>query len=221
MSNAFCPSCGYQARVADRFCRACGDALTDNARSAGPIAEAEALCERGRLDEAIATVQRAIGLAETPDLHVALATLYLRRGGSADARRALDRAIALDARCAIAHAYLGGMLMQSGHIDEAQARLDLARDLAPNDLIVLMKRSEFWVRLGVLENAKDELRRGLRNGAGSPQTRHMAEVMFLAIEKRARNSFARQTIALPSPNWIGRVFKRSSSTPSAPAEVEA
>ncbi len=221
MSDAFCPSCGHQARTADRFCRACGDALTDDARAAGPIAEAEALCERGLLDEAIATIQRAIGMAETPELHVALATLYLRRGGSADARRALERAIDLDARCAVAHAYVGGLLMQSGHIDEARARLDLARDLAPDDLIVLMKRSEFWVRLGILDNARDELRRGLQNGAGSPQARHMAEVMFQAIEKRARNSFVRQTIALPSPRWFGRVFRRSNDAPVTPVEVEA
>ena len=59
MDTRFCPACGFRTQEGDRFCRGCGDALTDDARASGPIAEAEALVSRGQLEEAVATMQRA------------------------------------------------------------------------------------------------------------------------------------------------------------------
>ena len=220
MPDQFCPSCGFGARSSDAFCRGCGFALSDDARAAGPIAEAELLVERGQLDEAIATLQRALG-DETPDLHVALSTLYLRRGDGAGARRALDRALALDPRCAVAHAYVAGMDLHAGRVAEAQERLDHARDLAPDDLIVGIKRAEYWLRLGIFDNARAELRHALQNGGGSPQNRALAEAMFASIEKRSRGSFTRKTVALPSLGAARKLFRHGAARNAAPAEAEA
>jgi tetratricopeptide (TPR) repeat protein len=220
MPASFCPSCGHRGESHDLFCRACGGALTDAARAAGPIAEADSLVARGLLTDAIATVQRAIGLGSTPDLHVALATLYMRRGGAAEARRELDAALALDPRSAVAHAYVGGMLLQAGDAAQAQERLDRAYELAPNDLIVLMKRAEYWLRLGIFEKARAELTQGLRDGGGAPHVRSMAEAMLLAVEKRSRNAFTRQTVALPDISALKRMFRRSGHTAATPAEAE-
>ena len=194
--------------------------MTDEARAAGPIAEAESLVSRGLLAEAIATVQRAIGEAESPDLHVALATLYMRRGGMAEAQRALDRALALDPRHAVAHAYVGGMRLDAGDAHGAQQRLDIARDLAPDDLIVLMKRAEYWLRLGIFANARAELTHGLRDGGGAPHVRAMAETMLSAIEQRSRNSFSRQLITLPDLSGFRRMFRRSGHPAATPVEAE-
>jgi Tfp pilus assembly protein PilF len=154
------------------------------------------------LAAAIGIVQRALGAEATPDLHVALATLYLRRGGAADARRELEAALTLDAKCAVAHAYVGGMLLQAGDVAEAQGRLDLAYQLTPNDLVVLMKRAEFWLRLGIFEKARAELKHGLQDGGGAPHVRSMAEAMLLAVEKRSRNSFTRQTSPVIGPSTM-------------------
>ena len=220
MAGNFCPSCGNRGEPHDLFCRGCGGALSEAARASGPIAEAESLVERGLLAEAIATVQRALGAGATPDLYVALATLYLRRGGAADARRELEEALALDPECAVAHAYAGGMLLQAGDVAEAQGRLDRAYELAPDDLIVLMKRAEFWLRLGIFENARAELKHGLQDGGGAPHTRAMAEAMLLAIEKRSRNSFTRQIVALPDVGALKRMFRRSGRTAATPVEAK-
>ena len=220
MSAAFCPACGRRGEPHDLFCRACGGALTDAARASGPIAEAESLVSRGLLAEAIATVQRAIGEGGTPDLHVALATLYLRRGGAVEARRELDMALALDPRHAVAHAYVGGMLIDKGLVAEAQERLDLAVRLAPHDLIVLMKRAEYWLRLGIFSNARAELVHGLQDGGGAPHVRAMAEAMLTAVEMRSRNSFSRQLVSLPSLGGWKRVFRRSGHTAATPVEAE-
>lgn len=220
MQTEFCSACGHHGKPHDLFCRACGGALTDAARAGGPIAEAESLVTRGMLAEAIATVQRAIGRSDAPDLHVALATLYMRRGGAAEARRELDAALALDADNAVAHAYVGGILLQAGRVDEARERLDLALRLAPNDLIVLMKRAEYWLRLGIFDNARVEITRGLQDGGGAPYVRVMAETMLLAIEKRSRSSFSRQLVALPNLSGLKRMFGRSGQTAETPAEAE-
>jgi tetratricopeptide (TPR) repeat protein len=220
MSTEYCPVCGHHGEPHDLFCRACGGALTDAARAAGPIAEAESLVSRGMLAEAIATVQRAIGQADARDLHVALATLYMRRGGAAEARRELDAALALDPENAVAHAYVGGMLLDKGLVAEAQERLDLAVRLAPNDLIILMKRAEYWLRLGIFSNARAEITRGLQDGGGAPHVRAMAEAMLAAIEKRSRNSFTRQMVSLPSLTGFKRMFGRSDQTAATPTEAE-
>lgn len=221
MPDQYCPSCGSGARSSDAFCRACGRALSDDARAAGPIAEAEALVERGQLDEAIATLQRALSEAETPDLHVAVCTLYLRRGDAAGARRALERAISLDPGCAVAHAYIAGMDLHAGRVADAQDRLDYARDLAPDDLIVRIKRAEYWLRLGIFDNARAELRHALQNGGGSPQNRAIAEAMFASIEKRSRGSFTRKTVALPSLGAAKKLFRHGPARDAARAEAEA
>jgi len=213
----FCPSCGFRGLPADSFCRSCGATLDDMAPD-DPIAEAQTLAESGQLDRAIATVQRAVGLGDGPHLQVALCTLYLRCGRADEARRALDRAISMDPRCAIAHAYIAGMDLHAGRVARAQERLDHARDLAPNDLIVRIKRAEFWLRLGIFANAKAELRHGLQNGGGSRQNRAMAEAMFASVEKRSRGSFTRKMVALPSLAGVKNAFRRH-GVPAAEVEV--
>lgn len=221
MTNDYCPACGHRSGAAgDLYCRACGGARTDEARASGAIGEAESLVERGLLADAIATLQRAIGSEESADLRVALATLYLRRGGAAEARRELEAALLLNPDSAIAHAYLGGLLMEAGEFAAAEDRLDLAARLAPNDLIVLMKRAEYWLRLGVLDKARAEITRGLQDGGGAPHVRAMAEAMLAAIERRSRNSFKRQTVALPSIAGWKRRFERSRQTAATPVEAE-
>src|SRR5207249_10728034 len=106
-----------------------------------PNAEAEAYAAAGQRAQAIATIQRAIGTAESADLQIALCTLYLRRGGQGDARRALDRALALDANSAGAHAYIAGLYMHAGRVAGAQQRLAHALSLAPHALSRRIKRA--------------------------------------------------------------------------------
>lgn len=222
MPDEFCPCCGRHGRPNDRFCRGCGAALTDEASAAGPIEEAESLVARGLLSDAIAAVLRAIGAHETPELRVALATLYLRRGGIDEAARELHRAIALDPSCALAHAYLGALLVRSGRIAEAEAALDRARELAPNDLLVSMKRAEYLIVLGVLEGARDELRHGLEDGGGTPEMRLAAARLLSAVERRLSHSVMRHPVALPSFGAIGRLIRRRRvDTEMKPLAMEA
>ncbi|MBI5289959.1 MAG: tetratricopeptide repeat protein [Chloroflexi bacterium] len=221
MHAEFCPSCGFRRQHGDRFCRGCGEALTGDARAVGPIAEAEALVARGLLDDAIARVQRALGEDEQPGLLVAQATLYLRRGDTVKAERSLDRAITIDPGCGVAYAYKGGLHLQTGAIDEGQELLDRALALTPHDLNVRIKRAEFWLRLGVLDRARDELREGLLNGGGSPGARAAAEALYANIEKRRRTSFTRTVVPLQAPGVLKRLFGRTRTAPDAQIEAEA
>ena len=216
----FCAACGRQARINDRYCRGCGDALVDDARDAGPVAEAESLVARGRLDDAIASIQRALGVREGAELHVGLATLYLRRGGIAEATRALDRAIALDPLCAVAHAYAGALLTRAGRIEEARAALDTAKALTPDDIVVSLKRAEFFVALGILDEAAVELRHGLKNGGGAIETRNVAAKLLADVDRRLSRSVRRTPVALPTINPLRRVFGRGAPRPDVATEAE-
>ena len=162
MADEFCAACGKRSRQADRFCRGCGEALTEAAASADPIREAESFAARGLLGEAIAALQRGIGRADTAELRVALGALYARAGRLDDAGREFDHALVLDQSCAVAHAYVGALLLRRGRVAEAEdgARAG-ANGFAPDDLLVSLKRAEYFNALGILERARDELQHGL------------------------------------------------------------
>jgi len=215
----YCPGCGRQASATDRYCRGCGDALTDDASIADPIAEAEAAMARGLLPEAIATLQRAIGEAPAAHLHVALATLYLRRGDGGQARRELERALDVDPEYGVAYAYLGGMAAQAGRVHDAEELLERAKSLAPNDVLVAIKRAEYWLLLGIYDSARDELRYALRESGGNPGERELAQSMLAAIEQRRRGSFTRNTVSLP--NLGGALRSRFVRKSRQMAETEA
>jgi Flp pilus assembly protein TadD len=220
MHDDYCAACGRPRRSADRFCRGCGEPLDDVARTLGPIDEAEGLLARGHLDEAVVTLQRALGAHETAELHVALSTVYVRRGSVADAHRELERAVALDPHCAIAHAYAGALFMRAGRPDEARERLDLARELAPNDMVVSLKRAEMWLMLGVLGNAGAELEHGLLYGGGSEATRAAARKLLAEVEKRMSRSVTRKTVRLPGAGLMAMLRRRPAAMPSVEAKVE-
>jgi len=219
----FCPACGLQAQPNDRFCRRCGEALGTGSVP-DPIELAESLVARGQLEEAIVTVQNALGEHEAADLHVALSTLYLRRGDVDRAKNELERAIEVDPRCAIAHAYLGAVLARLGRVGEAEDYLDRAHELAPDDLVVSLKRAEWWSALGVLGRARDELRRGLQDGGGTPEARTIAVTMLAGIEERLRRSVSRSPVPLPSvTSWtkgLGRITDHPQKTPEQIPELE-
>lgn len=222
MPDLFCGACGRHSRPDDRFCRACGAALTDGAAAAGPIDEAEALVARGLLGDAIAVVRRGIGAADMADLRVALATLYLRRGDIDAATRELHAAVALDPSHAVAHAYTGALLLRTGDVDGAETALDRARDLAPDDLIVAMKRAEFFAALGILGRACDELRRGLAECGGAPDTRAAAARTLADLERRLARSITRRPARLPDLGAFARFARRAHhQTPNVAAELEA
>lgn len=210
MEVSFCTSCGQQSQPNDRFCRGCGTGLSDELRAGGPIAEAVLLADQGHLDEAIATVQRAIGEDPRPDLYVALSTLYLRRGDVSLAERELDRAIAIEPDYGVAYAYKAGVCLQRGDVDDAQDLLDRALALAPNDLLVRIKRAEFWLRLGALPNAREELRIGLANGGGTPSARAIGHAMIANVDRQMKGAAVRTTVPLPSIEPVRRLFRRKS-----------
>lgn len=221
MTFEFCASCGLQGRPRDRFCRACGEPLFDSATSdQAPFDIARALADAGRIDEAIASLKTALAEGQSAELHVALATLYLRRGGGAAAAMGeLDRALERDPSSGVAHAYVGALLVATGRIEDGVTHLDRARDLAPNDIIVAIKRAEYWLRIGVLDRARSELRAALLNGGGEPDVRAVARELLESVNGRVKSSFVRRTVALPGLPRISRALRRRSQ-PAVPALAE-
>lgn len=219
MSTEYCPACGRLGRPSDRHCRGCGGALFDTPDGADEaLTEAQALVTAGRLDDAIVALQCALGEAPAPERHVALATLYLRRDGPSAAMRELHRALDMDPRCGVAHAYIGGLFSQMGRVSEAEDALARARECAPRDLLVSVKHAEHWLRLGIFDRARIEVRAGLMNGGGSPETRAIAQELLMVIEKRARGSFIRATVSLPTGGRRVTEFFRRGRT-AAPADT--
>lgn len=197
MDAEFCGHCGRRSRELDHFCRGCGTALGDAAAAVDPVGEAEALASQGRLSDAIASIQRGIGVADSAELRVALGALYARDSRLDDAAGAFDAALALDPDCAVAHAYLGALLVRRGRVADAEDALERARDLAPNDLLVSLKRAEYFNALGILERACDELRHGLTYGGGEAEVRAAAGKQLADLERRLGRSVRRHPGRLP------------------------
>jgi tetratricopeptide (TPR) repeat protein len=105
------------------------------------FAAAELLLQGGHVDSALRAMDRGLKLKapppETQALHAWL--LYRRDRSGAHVRPQvwdqLDRALARDEGCALAHYFKSVLLQRSGHLDEARRHLQRARTLDANQRV--------------------------------------------------------------------------------------
>jgi arylsulfatase A-like enzyme/Tfp pilus assembly protein PilF len=83
----------------------------------------------GDLDRAEREAQRAIALAELPEPWLVIAKAQLQRGQPAEARRSIERALALDGDKAEAWTWLGAIAEDEGDTEEAIRMYEKARSL--------------------------------------------------------------------------------------------
>ncbi len=192
----FCPECGRQCEKSAQFCQRCGARLEEMPRWAVPMLEqGYTALQQGDLERALALLAEACSVApDDPRAHLGLAIAHLHRGDLNQAEAALRRTLDLDPAQAVAHAYLGALLVRHYQVADARVEMDLALKHGPGEFIVRLKRGEFFYRLGFFPDAVAELRTALALPAPSPESRLVAQELLMQARDRAKGSFTRQAV---------------------------
>jgi Flp pilus assembly protein TadD len=192
-------ACG-EAAEAEAACR---HALTrDPAHFPCGMLLANLLLNRGELAPAQALLLRLRDAGnDTPHLHTALGAIAVTQGRTADAKRHLEHALALEPRAALPLLYLARALDREGRTDHARRELELARDLCPNlpefaDRLrahELRTEGEAFLRAGHTTPALEALVAALKRDPEDPLTHNALGVALHALGDlpRARESFQR------------------------------
>lgn len=134
--------------------------------------------------EVIPLLEKASKLEpEFPPLWVRVADLHMKSGALADARRALDKAIAIDGEFGLAHLSLGNYFLRTQDYAKAVEHLEKAQAQASDDRRVNSALARAYARVGEREKAKaaaTETRKGLLTLGDGDGLR--AEVSKMAVD---------------------------------------
>ena len=141
--------------------------LIDEALSVAP-SDAQLIASRGRtlvalgrLAEGIESLRAASQLRPDATTVLALAVALERAGDLDRALVEVDRALAMDASSAVAHATRARLLYRSGRLKEAVGPLVEAIAAEPNDALLRALLAELRLHLGQIEHALKEARAAL------------------------------------------------------------
>jgi predicted Zn-dependent protease len=201
----YCARCGTRFAAEASYCAACGAA-----RPCGPdgdaLARARALAAGGQLARATELLRAA--LAARPDdraLRVGLAAALLQAGDCRGGLTLLDQLRATGTFDPVVEAYAGGALLGLGRVAEAKDVLDRARDRAPDDPSVALKRGELFCRLGIYPTALAELERGLALGRSDDESRRAFRSLIRFAREKSRRGFVRRLVAGARAAGVGAV----------------
>jgi len=141
------------------------------------MARGAALVQSGRVDEALASFNRA--LAIDPSNAVAKANVgiaYLTVRDYPRARAALSESLALDPDVSLAHNALGVIAAETGHPDEAIERWKRAVELNPKEWDTLFNLGKLLRQRGREAEARPYIEQFVR---GAPPAQYAADIRSL------------------------------------------
>jgi tetratricopeptide (TPR) repeat protein len=142
------------------------------------------LAQRGRVDEAVAVLESALGFAPGAlDIRMALALLHVRRNARAAARSLLDEAAKAAPQRPDVLAALARVMAQDGDYADAAALFRRALALNPEDIATRVSLGACLLELGQREDGEASLRLAARGG---PQ---MAGQAITALASAAHGRF--------------------------------
>jgi tetratricopeptide (TPR) repeat protein len=188
---AFCPGCGFQLWSQWGFCPRCGRNLEDLYLTLWQNPE-------GALVPPVTV--RAPGATEALDL--------LKSGLVAEAEQRLRSSLREAPADIELRLILADVLVQRFEIQEANALLDEALAMAPDEFMVRLRRGEFLTRVGRNPEALSELDAAQGLPAPNVQALVFCRELRRCVADRARGSFVRQTTLPKRPEWLERVGAR-------------
>jgi len=148
------------------------------------------LMEKGRHDEALAQLSRALSLhPNQADAHNNLGLLYMDMGRTDDARAHLSRSLELNPNEADAHNNLGALLSRDGRRDAALPHLKRALELHPNHAEVHYNLGDLLAAEGRTDEAMVHYQRALEIDPGYADA-HSNFGLLLAQLGRAEEAVA-------------------------------
>jgi tetratricopeptide (TPR) repeat protein len=112
------------------------------------------LLTKGRVDEAIAYLQKALQIKpDYMEAHYNLGNAFLQKGNVDEAITQYREALKINPALAKAHLRLGNALLQKGNVDEAMVHLQRAAQIAPHDAAIQNKLGYALLQMGKVNEA--------------------------------------------------------------------
>ena len=132
------------------------------------------------VSEAIRRLEEALpDFGDRAKFHLALGSLYLRKGDAQGAERAFQHAAAKEPGAAQVHTALGNLYISKKDARKAEDEFKAAANLAPNSSQERIRLADFYVLAGNPEKGEDILRRAVAKDPAFKQGwRHLVGIMF-------------------------------------------
>lgn len=149
--------------------------------------------------------------------HFTLAISFLRKQEYEPAVEHLRKSVAYEGSNAVVRAYLGAALLEEYQVDEAKEQLELALELAPDEMLVHLKLGEFKYKLGFYPEAVTHLEAAAKLQAPNRATAQYLVELLEKVRHLNKNVIVRDPKA---PNFkklstfFNRLSPRSKNTQS-------
>jgi Zn-dependent protease with chaperone function/Flp pilus assembly protein TadD len=111
--------------------------------------------------------------------HVLVARAARRLGRLDEARKACDQACAVDETSGAAHAVAAAIALDAGDTDHARQLIDMALELAPGEVYLLLVRAEILLKTDPVENPRAAVEEALAAVRANPLAFYHADIQRL------------------------------------------
>ena len=135
-----------------------------------------ALASQGKAEDALREYQLALELGrETAEIHASIGVLHMQSGNPSQALGAFLSAAKADPESAVPQLYLARYQLQAGNIAQALERIQLAKQLAPNNLEAALLHVQALALQGQPEAAKLAAEEVVRQHPESAEAKRLLE----------------------------------------------
>ena len=182
------------------------------------LAAAAAALDEGHIDKAIAIYRPLVahGGGDEWSALVGLAVSHARRKEWSEAEDCLLRVLKHVPDAGQVCAYLASVRLELGRIDEAQADMAAALEMAPGSAIVRLKHAEMLLRLGALQEAYTELQRAAKLNPSDATTLEYIRGLLVTTKKALSQSIDHRG-ASPAEFWRALKARIQGNRPAAAA----
>jgi predicted Zn-dependent protease len=180
------------------------------------LAAAAKALDEGHIDKALAIYRPLVSGGGGDELSalVGLAVSHARRKEWSEAEDCLLRVLKRVPDAGQVRAYLASVRLEQGRVDDAQADMDAALEMAPGSALVRLKHAEMLLRLGVLQDAYTELQRAAKLNPPDDATLEYIRGLLVTTKKALSQSIDRRG-ASPAEFWRALVARFQGNRPVA------
>ena len=193
----------------------------------GHILRANVLTLRGKNDEALALLRRAIELdPRRIESHVSLAQFYVQTNDAAKAEEAFKYAISVNERSSLAHVEYARFLVQTNRSEQAEAEFRRAVEVDPNNRDVRLILASYYLANKRYDRAEEAYKALAELDRDKPDGRAVLADFYATVGRFDEAQNVYQEIVAKSPDYtrgryrLGELMLQRGDAAGAARQVE-
>ena len=193
----------------------------------GHILMANVLYARGEKDQALAELNKAIGLnPNRVESYLSLARFHIVNRDTQNAEATFKKALSIDGNSALAHSEYGKFLVQNNRMPEAEAELRKAVEVGPADRNARFVLGSFYLVNKQLDKAEAEFKNLAGLDADKPESQVVLADYYSAVNRMDDAVKIYQDVLAKSPDYtqgryrLGEILLMRGDTQGATQQME-